>query len=60
MLVFLFLNYCLILFNSWSYCTNFNPIVELVIPAGISSKEAKVEIEMHPVTSEAEIRKCSI
>ena len=38
----------------------FNPITELVIPVGIPSKEAKAEIEMHPVTTEAKISKCSI
>ena len=27
----------------------FNPIAELVIPIGIPIKEAKVEIEIHPV-----------
>ena len=31
----------------------FNPIEKLVIPIGIPSKEAKREIEIHPVTSEA-------
>ena len=38
----------------------FNPIVELVIPIGIPSKEAKAEIEIHAVTSETKIKKCSI
>ena len=28
---------------------NFNPIAELVIPIGIQTKEAKGEIETHPV-----------
>ena len=35
----------------------FNPIAELVIPIGMSSKEAKAEIEIHPVIAEAKIRK---
>ena len=35
----------------------FNPIAELVIPIGITSKE---EIEIQPVTAEAKIGKCSI
>ena len=35
---------------------SFNPIVELVIPIGITMKEAKAEIEVHPVTEEAKIR----
>ena len=38
----------------------FNPITELVIPEGIPSKEAKAEIEIHPVTAKTKIRKCSI
>ena len=38
----------------------FNPIAELVIPIGKPSKEAKTEIETHPVTVETKIRKCSI
>ena len=31
-----------------------------VITIEILSKEAKAEIEIHPVTAEAKIRKCSI
>ena len=38
----------------------FNPIAELVIPIGIPIKEAKAEMETHPVIVEAKIRKCSI
>ena len=38
----------------------FNPIAELVIPIGIRIKEAKAEIEIHPVIVDAKIRKCSI
>ena len=38
----------------------FNPIAELVIPTGISAKEAKAEMEMHPVTAEIKISKFSI
>ena len=38
----------------------FSPIPELVIPIGITTKEAKEEIEIHPVIVEAKIRKCSI
>ena len=34
----------------------FNPIAELVIPTGISSKEAKAETEIQPVMAEAKIR----
>ena len=38
----------------------FNPIAELVIPLGIPIKEAKAEMQTHPVIVEAKIRKCSI
>ena len=38
----------------------FNPIAELVIPIGIPTKETKAEIEIHPATAEAKIRKHSI
>ena len=38
----------------------FNPIAELIIPIRIPSKEEKAEIEIHPGTVEAKIRKCSI
>ena len=38
----------------------FNPIAELVIPIGIPSKEAKVEIEIYPVIVEVKIMECSI
>ena len=37
-----------------------NPTTELVIPIGITSKEAKAQIETHPVIVEDKIRKCSI
>ena len=33
---------------------------ELAIPTGISTKEAKAEMETHPVTVEAKISKCSV
>ena len=38
----------------------FNLIEELVIPIGIPTKEAKAEIETHPVIVQAKTRKCSI
>ena len=38
----------------------FNPIAELMIPTGVSCKEAKAEIEIHPVTVEVKIRNYSI
>ena len=38
----------------------FTPIAELVIPIGILTKEAKQEMEAHPIILEAKIRKVSI
>ena len=38
----------------------FNPIAELAIPIGMWTKEAKAEIETHPLTEEANIRMCLI
>ena len=38
----------------------FNPIVELVIPIGIPTKEAKAEKETHPVIVEITISEWSI
>ena len=38
----------------------FNHVAGLVNPIGIPSKEAKAEIETHPIIVEAKIRKCSI
>ena len=35
----------------------FNPIAELVIPAGIPSKEVKAKIQIHPVIVEAKKKK---
>ena len=49
--------YCLI---SAVIAQIFNPIAKLVTPTAIPSKEAKGEIDIHPVTAEATIRKCSI
>ena len=56
----LFLNYWLILFNSAVLAQIFNPIAELVIPLGIPTKDAKSEMETHPVIAEPKKRKCSI
>ena len=36
----------------------FNPIAELIIPIGFLTKEAKVEMEIHPVTVEIKISEC--
>ena len=38
----------------------FNPFAELVIPIGIPTKEAKVEMETHPVIVEITISESSI
>ena len=38
----------------------FNPIAKLVIPIGFSSKEANAEIQIHQITAESKIRKCSM
>ena len=38
----------------------FNPVADLVIPKGLPIKQAKAELEIHPVTVEDKIRKCSI
>ena len=46
---FLFLYYWRILFNSCCYYTNFFHIAELAIPKGKATKEAKAEMETHPV-----------
>ena len=45
---------------SCSYYKKFNPIVELVIPIGISTKEAKAEMDTHPVFVEITISGWSI
>ena len=37
----------------------FNPILELVIPTVLPTKEAKAEIEMHTGNKETKISKCS-
>ena len=38
----------------------FNPIAELVIPIGITKKEAKAETETHPVIAEIAVSESSI
>ena len=38
----------------------FNPIAELIIPIVMPTKEQKEEMEMHPVTVEYRISRCSI
>ena len=38
----------------------FNPIAKLAMPTRTRTKEAKAEIETHPVTAEHKISKCAI
>ena len=38
----------------------FNPFAELVVPIGIPAKEAKANMETHPVIVEIKISECSI
>ena len=38
----------------------FNPFAELVIPIGIPTKEAKANMETHPVIVEIKISECSL
>ena len=49
MIFFLFLIIDLYLEIASVFAQIFNPIEELVIPTGIPTKEAKAEIEIHPV-----------
>ena len=60
MLLFLFLILDLYLLIPAVIAQIFNPIVELVIPIGIPTKEEKAEMETHPVILEAKIRRCLI
>ena len=60
MLLLLFLNYDLYFLIPAVIGQIFNPAEEFVIPIGIPTKETKAEIEIHPVTAEANIRNCSI
>ena len=55
MVLFLFLNYLPILFNSCYYCTNFSFCYKLVIPIWIPRKDTKAEFEIHPVIAETKI-----
>ena len=46
MLLFLFLNYSILLFNSGHIEHTFNPIAEFIIPLQIPSKEVEAETEI--------------
>ena len=53
---FLFIDLCFLI--PAAIARSFNHIAELGITIGMPSKEAKAEIEIHPVIVEAKIRKC--
>ena len=55
MLLFLFLILDLYLLIPAVIAQIFNPIVELVIPIGIPTKEEKAEMETHPVILEVKV-----
>ena len=57
MFLFFFFNYLLILIPLVIAQIS-NPVAEFVIPIEIPNKEAKSEIEIHPVIVEVKIRKC--
>ena len=58
MFLFLFLDYWLLILAAIAQI--FNPIAELVVPIRTANKEAKEEIEIHPVIVEAKIRNYSM
>ena len=60
MFLLFFLNYWLKLLITGVITQVFNSIAEHVVPIRIPSKKTKVDTEIHPVTLEAKIRKCSI
>ena len=60
MFFFFFVNIDLYLLIPAVITQLFNPIAELVMPVGIQAKKAKAKIEVHSVTAEAKISKCSI
>ena len=60
MLLFFFLIIDLYFFSAAVIAQIFNPIAELVIPIEIPTKEAKADMEIHPVIVDPTIRKCLI
>ena len=60
MLLFFFLIIDLYFFIAAVIAQIFNPIAELVIPIEIRTKEAKADMEIHPVIVDPTIRKCLI
>ena len=57
MLLFVFLNFLLIFLIAAAIAHILDPILELVLLIGIETKEARAEIETHPVLVELKIRK---
>ena len=57
-LIFLIVDLCLLIPAVVTQI--FNPIVELAIPLGIQAKEAKAEMETHPVIVEITVTEWSI
>ena len=55
-LFFLFIYLCILIPAVTTQISN--PMAEFVIPTGISTKEAKAEIETHLITEEITIIKC--
>ena len=53
-LLFFLICYLYLLIPFYNSC---NPIIELVISIGIPTKKVKAEIDIHPIASEARIRK---
>ena len=60
MLLFFFFIFVLYFFIAAVIAQIFNPIAELVIPIEIPTKEAKADMEIHPVIVDPTIRKCLI
>ena len=60
MLLFFFLIIDLYFFIAAVIAQIFNPIAELIIPIEIPTKEAKADMEIHPVIVDPTIRKCLI
>ena len=56
--LFLFIYSWLILFDSWSNCTNFYSYWKLVITTGTQANKANANIKKQLVTVEAKMSKC--
>ena len=60
MLLFLLLNFDLYFLIPAVIAQIFNLIAKLIIPIGMPSKEAKVQIKIHPVTVKIELKMSSV